>query len=132
MISVNRVCLIGRLTQDPKVQSAHSGTAVADLRVAVGETYKNKQGETVETTCFVDVVVWSRQAEACGEHLSKGSLVCIEGRLQLDQWESREGEKRSRLRVRADRVSFLDAPQQTAFQGTPPAVASSRPAEEGG
>ena len=57
--------------------------------------------------CFVDVAVWGKQAEACGQYLAKGRSVLVEGKLQLDQWESKEGQKRSRLRVRADRVQFM-------------------------
>ncbi|NDD82463.1 MAG: single-stranded DNA-binding protein, partial [Verrucomicrobia bacterium] len=60
-----------------------------------------------EEVCYVDVVVWGRQAETCRDYLSKGAPVFVEGRLQLDQWEGPEGEKKSRLRVRADRVQFL-------------------------
>jgi single-strand DNA-binding protein len=107
MTGFNRVVLMGNLTRDPKVRQIPSGASVADLGLAASETYKSKNGETVETTCFVDIVTWGRQAETCGEYLKKGSPVLVEGRLQLDQWESPEGEKRSKMRVRADKVKFL-------------------------
>ena len=74
----------------------------------------------VETTVFVDVVVWGRQAETCGEYLSKGSPALIEGRLQLEQWQTESGEKRSRLRVRADRVQFLGRPKKSGEVGDAP------------
>ena len=64
---------------------------------------------TPEAVCFVDVVVWGRQAETASEYLTKGSPAFIEGRLQFDQWENQEGEKRSKLRVRAERVQFLSS-----------------------
>ena len=80
---------------------------MADLGLAVNESFKNKAGETIEQTCFVDVVAWGRQAETAAEYLKKGSPVFVEGRLQFDQWESQQGEKRSKLRVRAERVQFL-------------------------
>ena len=112
MASLNYVVLAGNLTRDPVVRNTPSGTAVADLGLAVNEKYKNKAGEMVETTCYVDVVAWGRQAEVCQQYLHKGSPVLIEGRLQLDQWESKEGEKRSKLRVRADRVQFLSTGQR--------------------
>lgn len=112
MASYNRVVLMGNLTRDPEVRRTGNGTAVADLGLALNERYRNKEGEQVTTTCFVDVVVWQRLAEVCGEYLRKGSLVMIEGRLQLDQWQTEAGEKRSRLRVRAEQVQFL--PQGTA------------------
>ena len=109
MASFNRVMLMGNLTRNPELKYTPSGSAVADLGLAVNESFKNKAGETVEQTCFVDVVVWGRQAETATEYLQKGSPVFVEGRLQFDQWESRQGEKRSKLRVRAERVQFLSA-----------------------
>lgn len=119
MASYNRVLLMGNLTRNPEIRYTPSGTAVADLGLAVNESFKNKAGEMVEQTCFVDVVVWGRQAETASEYLHKGSPVFVEGRLQLDQWESPQGEKRSKLRVRADRVQFLGSPGK----GTEPAAA---------
>ena len=110
MPSYNRVLLMGNLTKNPELRQTPSGTAVTEFGLAVNESYKNKAGEMVEQTCFVDVVVWGRQAETSAEYLHKGSLAFIEGRLQLDKWENEKGEKRSKLRVRADRVQFLGAP----------------------
>ena len=92
--------------------------------MAVNESFKNKAGESVERTCFVDVVVWGRQAETAAEYLHKGSPVFVEGRLQLDQWENQEGEKRSKLRVRADRVQFLGSPARGTEYGDAPSAAS--------
>lgn len=110
MASLNKVFLMGNLTRDPEVRYIPSGTAVADLGIAVNERYKDRDsGEWREKTVFVDVTVWRRQAETCAEYLTKGSTVMIEGRLQLDQWESPEGQKRSKLKVLADRVQFLSA-----------------------
>ena len=109
MASFNRVMLMGNLTRNPELRYTPSGNAVVDLGLAVNESYKNKAGESIEQTCFVDVVVWGRQAETANEYLQKGSPVFVEGRLQFDQWESQQGEKRSKLRVRAERVQFLSA-----------------------
>lgn len=112
MASLNKVFLMGNLTRDPEVRYIPSGTAVADLGVAVNERFKDRDsGEWREKAVFVDVTVWRRQAETCAEYLSKGSPVMIEGRLQLDQWENSEGQKRSKLKVLADRVQFLSAAQ---------------------
>jgi single-strand DNA-binding protein len=110
---MNRVFLMGNLTRDPELRKTPSGIAVSDLGLAVSEKYRNKAGEMVETTCFADIVVWGKQAEACGQYLGKGAPVIVEGRLQLDQWQTDSGEKRSRLRVRADRVQFLGRPKKT-------------------
>lgn len=112
MPSLNKVFLMGNLTRDPEVRYIPSGAAVADLGIAVNERYKDRDsGEWKEKAVFVDVTVWRRQAETCAEYLSKGSPVMIEGRLQLDQWENNEGQKRSKLKVLADRVQFLSGGQ---------------------
>ena len=133
MGSMNRVFLMGNLTRDPALRHTTGGMTVSDLGVAVSDKYRNKAGEMVETTCFADIVVWGRQAEACGQYLTKGSPVVVEGRLQLDQWQTEAGEKRSRLRVRADRVQFLGRPrgagEASADKGVNVAAAVSAPAE---
>lgn len=117
MANYNRVILVGRLTRDPEVRYTPSGAAVAEIGLAVSESFRNKAGEMVEQTCYVDVVVWGRQAETTGEYMRKGSPVLIEGRLQLDQWETQQGEKRSKLRVRADRVQFLEGRRDSGGEG---------------
>ncbi len=107
MSSTNHVILMGNLTRDPAKRTLPSGMAVAELGLAVSDNYKDKDGKLVERACFTDIVVWGRQAETCVEFLKKGSPVIVEGRLQLDQWTTEAGEKRSKLRVRANRVQFL-------------------------
>ena len=105
MASLNKVLLIGNLTQDPELRRIPSGTAVSTLRLAVSESFQNKSGERVERTVFLDVDVWDGQAKNCAQYLSKGSPVFIEGRLQLESWDDKEtGQKRSGLKKRADRV----------------------------
>ena len=110
MASMNRVLLLGNLTRDPERRQTNGGSVVANLGLAVSESFTNKAGEPVETTCFVDIIAWDRTAEACHKYLGKGSAVLVEGRLETDNWETPQGEKRSRLRVRADRVQFLGRP----------------------
>ena len=112
MAAVNRVFLMGNLTRDPELRKTPSGMSVSDLGLAVSEKYKNKEGKVVESTCFADIVVWGRQAETCCEFLTKGSQVMVEGQLQLDQWQTDNGEKRTRMRIRADRVQFLGRPKK--------------------
>jgi single-strand DNA-binding protein len=107
MASLNKVMLIGNLTRDPEVRHTPKGTAVGDLSMAINMNYRTQDGSEKEEVCYVDIVVWGRQAETCQDYLSKGRQIFVEGRLQLDQWETQQGEKRSRLRVRADRVQFL-------------------------
>jgi single-strand DNA-binding protein len=108
MPSLNKVILVGNLTQDPELRRIPAGTAVTTLRLAINESFQNKGGEKVERSIFLDVDVWDRQAETSAQYLSKGSPVLVEGRLQMDTWDDKEtGQKRSRLKVRADRVQFL-------------------------
>lgn len=107
MANLNRVFLIGNLVRDPELRYVPNGDAVANLRVAVNRVYMTREGERREETCFVTVVVWRKQAEVCGEYLSKGSPVFVEGRLQNRSWETGEGEKRSVLEIVASRVQFL-------------------------
>jgi len=106
-LSMNQVVLAGNLTRDPEVKFLASGTACADLRVAVNESYRNKQGEKKQETVFVTVTVWGNQAEACGKYLTKGRGVLIEGKLKYDTWE-KDGKTNSRLTVTARRVQFGD------------------------
>jgi len=130
MASFNRVILVGNLTRDPEVRHLPSGMAVCDMRLAVSETFKNREGERTESVCYVDVVVWDRQAENCGEYLFKGSPVLIEGSLKLDEWTSKENEKRSKLLVRAQRVQFLGSPAKSgewAAEGGSPTAPPPRP-----
>ena len=109
MASLNRVLLAGNLTRDPEVGYTSTGVARSDLSLAVDRTYLS-EGQSKKETCFIGVVVWGRQAEVCREYLSKGSPVLIDGSLQLDKWTSKEGENRSKLRVKAMRVQFLGSP----------------------
>ena len=115
MMSLNRVLLIGNLTKDPELRYTPSGTAVANIRLAVNSSFKGQDGQRKEETCFVTVVVWSKQAEICHQYLKKGRPVFIEGRLIYRSWEA-EGKTRSTMEVRADRVQFLGSP--AAASGT--------------
>jgi single-strand DNA-binding protein len=108
MASLNKVFLIGRLTQDPDLRFTNTGSAVTDLRLAVNRTWQSKDGETKEDTLFIDVTVWNKQAELSHKSLKKGSQVHVEGYLKSESWESQTGEKRSKIKVEAQRVQFLD------------------------
>jgi single-strand DNA-binding protein len=130
MPSLNQVTLVGNLTRDPEVRYIPDGTAVGDFGIAINETYKTKGGESKETVTFVDIVVWGRTAENAKEYLAKGSAVLVVGRLQLDQWETKEGEKKSKMRVRADRLQFLTFRDQGKDRPTDAPPRSSRPARE--
>lgn len=125
MASLNKVLLIGNLTRDPELRYVPSGTAVATFSMAVNRAYTNQAGEKKEEVCFVRIVVWGRRAEVCGEFLSKGSPVFIEGRLQSRSWEDQSGQKRSTTEVVANNVQFLGkgkdmpVPAEPESQGEP-------------
>jgi len=109
MADLNKVFLMGRLTFDPELRYTPSGTAVTDLRMATSRSWSGKDGEDRKETLFIDVTVWDRQAENCCHYLKKGSQVHIEGALKMDTWDDKTtGEKRSKIKVLADRVQFLD------------------------
>ena len=127
MANLNRILLIGNLTKDPELRYTPSGTAVANLRMAINSIYKDQAGARKEDTCFVTVVVWSKQAELCNQYLKKGRSVFVEGRLIYRSWEA-EGKTRSTLEVRADRVQFLGGP--AGGSGSARGEESMSPAEE--
>ncbi|HEV3121859.1 MAG TPA: single-stranded DNA-binding protein [Isosphaeraceae bacterium] len=112
MADLNKVFLIGRLTQDPELRYTPNRVAVIDLRLATSRSWTNRDGERKDDTLFIDVTVWNRQAEMCGQFLKKGSQVHVEGYLKSESWESQTGEKRSKIKVEADRVQFLDRREQ--------------------
>lgn len=107
MSSFNRVILVGNLTRDPELRYIPSGTAVCDVGLAVNDKRKDASGQWVEETTFVDITLWDKTAEVAAEWLKKGSSCLIEGRLKLDTWESKEGEKRSKLKVIGERMQML-------------------------
>lgn len=103
---VNKVILIGNLGADPEVRYSQNGTAVANFRVATTETWK-KEGEKEELTEWHRVVTFGRLAEICGEYLSKGSKVYIEGRIQTRKWEDRDGNPRYTTEIVAREMKML-------------------------
>jgi single-strand DNA-binding protein len=107
MASYNRVILVGNLTRDVELRYTPSGTAVTEIGLAVNDRRKSASGEWIEETTFVDVTLWGRTAEVASEYLSKGSNMLVEGRLKLDRWESKEGQKMSKLRVVGERMQML-------------------------
>jgi len=122
MASLNKVLLIGNLTKDPELRYTPHGTAVTNLRIAVNRKFKDRTGELKEDTCFITVTAWDKQAEICNQYLQKGRAVFVEGILQSRSWETGDGQKRSTIDVRAERIQFLGAPVKTE------GAASSEPA----
>ncbi len=102
----NKIILIGNLTKDPEVRYTPQGTSVCNFRIAVNHRFK--QGEEVKKeTMFIDVVVFGKQADTCGQYLNKGSGCLVEGRLQERRWETEDGHQRNKYEVVAQNVRFL-------------------------
>lgn len=103
---MNHIVLIGRLTRDPELRYTPNGVAVANFDLAVDRPTTNQQGE--RETDFIRIVVWQKQAEHCANYLKKGRLVGVEGRLQIRNYETQDGQKRRVAEVIANFVQFLD------------------------
>lgn len=108
-LMVNKVILIGRLGADPEVRYTQEGMMVTNLRVATNEYRKDKSGERVDRTEWHRVVAFGKLAEICGNYLSKGRLVYIEGSLRTRQWEDKEGNKRSTTEIMANNMQMLES-----------------------
>ena len=107
MASINKVILIGNLGADPEIRYTSSGTAVANFRIATNERWTNQNGEKEERTEWHRIVAFGRLGEICGEYLSKGKPVYIEGRLQTRSWEDRDGNQRTTTEVVATAMQML-------------------------
>lgn len=122
MANLNKVMLIGNLTRDPEVRTFSNGGKVAKFGFAVSNRRKNSQtGQWENEPVYIDVEAFNRgefgkQADLVEQYLRKGSQVFIEGHLQLDQWTSQDGQKRSKLKVVLDNMQFLE-PRQDGAQG---------------
>jgi single-strand DNA-binding protein len=108
MAGINKVILIGNLGSDPEVRYTPSGVAVAQFNIATSEEWKDKDsGEKKERTEWHRIIAWRRLGEICGEYLSKGQQVYVEGRIQTNAWEDKEGNKRYTTEIIANTVQFL-------------------------
>ena len=107
MAGVNKVILVGHLGRDPELRYTQNGQAVANFSLATSESYSKRDGEREERTEWHRIVAWGRLAEICGEYLSKGRQIYIEGRIQTREWEDREGEKRRTTEIVAREMQML-------------------------
>jgi single-strand DNA-binding protein len=110
MAGINKVILVGRLGRDPEVRYTPNGVPVANFSIATSEEWKDKEsGEKRERTEWHRIEAWRRLGEICGDYLNKGKLVYIEGKLQTDAWEDRDGNKRYTTKVIAQNLQMLDS-----------------------
>ena len=124
---------MGNLTRDPEVRYIPSGAAVASFAIAVNRKYKQGE-ETKEEVSFIDIVVFGKQAELCGQYLNKGDAALIEGRLQQRRWDDKDtGAKRSKVEVAAQSVTFMPKRQSSGGSGgqSQPEQAQESPVDEG-
>jgi single-strand DNA-binding protein len=105
--SVNQVILLGNLTRDPELRQTPNGQSVVSFSLALNRAYKDQAGEWQEATDFIDVVAWGPLAERVSQYLNKGRRCLVQGRLQSRSWEQ-DGQKRSKVEVLANDVTFLD------------------------
>lgn len=117
--------LIGNLTRDPELRYLPNNTPVANIGLAINRKWKNRDGESQEETTYVDCESFGKQAEIINQYCRKGKPLYIDGRLKLDQWQDREGQKRSRMKVVVENFQFIDGPrEQSGDQQGPPRQAA--------
>lgn len=107
MSGVNKVILVGNLGKDPEVRHTGTGQAVANFSIATSESWTDKSGAKQERTEWHRIVAWGKTAELCGQYLSKGRQVYIEGKLQTREWTDKENRKQYSTEVVAQQVTFL-------------------------
>lgn len=105
---MNKVILIGNLTKNIDLKYLTTGVAVGESSMAINQVYKKQDGTKVQDTCFIDIVMYGRSAEISNQYLKKGSKLCIEGKLNFQQWSDQYGNKRSKHIVSVEKVEFLD------------------------
>jgi single-strand DNA-binding protein len=117
MPNLNITIVSGRLTRTPELKYTQSGVPVLRARLANNNFYRTADGEWKREATFVGFVAWQALAERCYENLQKGSAVMVTGRLNSSEWETGEGEKRSQIEIRADRVQFLERKPSEEIDG---------------
>ena len=116
---MNKVILIGNLTKNIDLKYLTTGVAVGESSMAINQVYKKQDGTKVQDTCFIDIVMYGRSAEISNQYLKKGSKLCIEGKLNFQQWSDQYGNKRSKHIVSVEKVEFLDTKSDDNMQQTP-------------
>lgn len=112
MANFNKVILIGNLTRDPEMRYLPSQTPVVEIGLAVNRRWKGQDGQQREETCFIDCVSFGKQAEVLNQYMAKGRPIMIEGRLQLDTWEAKDGSKRSKHKVVIEQFQFMGSTKE--------------------
>lgn len=137
MANFNKVILLGNLTRDPELRTTPKGTSVCQFGLAVNRVYRTgDSGQTQEETTFIDLEAWGKQAEIISKYVSKGNPLFVEGRLKFDSWESKEGEKRSKLKVIVENMQLMggrsggEGNQSSSSDSYAPAQRSNSPSSQ--
>ncbi len=109
MPNLNKVMLMGNLTRDVETKTTAGNQAVASFSLAINRKFRTKDGEDREETTFVDCEAWGKTGEIIAKYVSKGRPLYVEGRLKLDSWEDKDGQKRSKMRVVVEEFQFIDS-----------------------
>lgn len=118
MASYNKTILVGNLTRDPELRYTPGGAAVCEFSVAVNERYTDKAGQKVENVHFFDIVAWAKTAELVSQYCKKGNPVLVDGKLSQERWDDKNtGQKRSRVKVVAERIQFLGSKNAGGQEG---------------
>ncbi len=107
MANYNKVILVGNLTRDPQLSYLPNQTPVVEIGLAVNRRWRGQDGQQKEDTCFIDCRAYGKPAETLNQYMSKGRPLLVEGRLQLDRWEGKDGTKHSKHRVIIENFQFL-------------------------
>ena len=107
MAGINKVILVGNLGRDPEIRYTSGGASVANFTLATSERWTDKSGEKQERTEWHKIVAWGKLAEICGEYMSKGKQVYIEGKIQTRSWEDKDGQTRYTTEIKADNIMLL-------------------------
>ena len=117
--SVNKVIIVGNLGQDPEARFTPQGTAVTNLSVATNESWKNQNGEIQDRTEWHRVVIYGKMAETASQYMQKGQMVYVEGRLQTNEWEDQNKNKRKTTEIRCDNFTMLGRGSDNQSGGAP-------------
>jgi single-strand DNA-binding protein len=115
---MNRCIFIGRLTRPPEMRFSPSGVAVTNFTLAVGRQFKSQDG--TKQTDFIDCVAFRGLAEVCANYLAKGREAAVEGRLEIQNYETQDGQKRKAARIICDNVQFIGSKDSAAPRGEQP------------
>jgi single-strand DNA-binding protein len=129
MASFNKIVIVGYLGRDPEIRYTPQGTAVCNFTVATTEKKKDRAGEAQDVTTWFRISAWGRQAEVANQYLSKGKQVYIEGRLRLEEYTDRDGNRRQSLEVSATDLHFLGSRGDTATASAGSSLSADTPLE---